>query len=61
MRDNLPKDPVMLLSVINTALRDEYSSLDALCDDKGFNKTEIIDSLKKTNYSYNEELNQMTH
>lgn len=58
MRDNLPKDPVMLLSVINTALRDEYPSLDALCEDKGFNKEEIINSLGKVNYSYNEDLNQ---
>ncbi len=58
MRDNLPKDPVMLLSIINTALRDEYSSLDAMCDDKGFDKEEIISTLKKINYSYNEEFNQ---
>lgn len=58
MRDNLPKDPIMLLSVINTALRDEYSSLDTMCDDKGFDKEEIISTLNKVNYSYNEELNQ---
>lgn len=58
MRDTLPKDPIILLSVINTALRDEYSSLDALCKDKGFNKEEIINSLSKVNYSYNEDLNQ---
>lgn len=58
MRDTLPKDPIILLSVINTALRDEYSSLDALCKDKGFSKEEIIDSLSKVNYSYNESLNQ---
>ena len=29
----LPKDPVMLLSAVNMKLRDEYASLDALCDD----------------------------
>lgn len=58
MRDTLPKDPIILLSVINTALRDEYSSLDALCEDKGFNKEEIINLLSKVNYSYNEDLNQ---
>ena len=58
MRDNLPKDPIMLLSVINTALRDEYSSLDAMCEDKGFDKAKIISALNKVNYSYNEELNQ---
>jgi hypothetical protein len=27
----LPKDPMILLSVINTKLRDEYPDLDALC------------------------------
>lgn len=58
MRDNLPKDPIMLLSVVNTALRDEYSSLDAMCEDKEFDKAEIISTLNKANYSYNEELNQ---
>ncbi len=29
----LPQDPVILLSHINTRLRDSYSSLEALCDD----------------------------
>ena len=29
----LPKDPMMLFSVINMKLRDNYSSLDELCDD----------------------------
>ena len=58
MRDNLPKDPIMLLSVINTSLRDEYSSLDALCEDKGFSKDEIIKTLRSVNYEYKEEVNQ---
>jgi len=31
----LPKDPMILLSVVNTKLRDEYDSLAALCDDLG--------------------------
>ena len=31
----LPKDPMILLSVVNTRLRDEYDSLAALCDDLG--------------------------
>ena len=30
---NLPKDPVMLLSVVNTMLRDKYDSLDAMKED----------------------------
>lgn len=58
MRDNLPKDPIILLSVVNTALRDEFSSLDAMCEDKGFNKDEIVEALGKVNYRYDEEKNQ---
>ena len=34
----IPNDPVMLLSYVNTQLRDYYSSLDALCEDKGIEK-----------------------
>ena len=30
--DQLPKDPVILLSYINTQLRDFYPSLDAFCE-----------------------------
>ena len=29
--ENLPKDPMMLMSFINMKLRDEYPSLDELC------------------------------
>ena len=41
----LPKDPVMLLSVVNTKLRDYYTSLDALCEDMQTEKQKIIDSI----------------
>ena len=29
----LPKDPMILLSYLNTHLRDDYPTLDALCED----------------------------
>ena len=29
----LPNDPIMLLSVVNLKLRDQYKDLDALCED----------------------------
>lgn len=29
---NIPKDPYMLLSFINTKLRDDFDSLDKFCD-----------------------------
>ena len=48
----------MLLSVINTALRDKYSSLDELCDSEGVDKEQIIKDLAEIDYAYKEELNQ---
>lgn len=55
---SLPKDAVMLLSVINMKLRDGYSSLEALCDDLDENKSEIIAKLSSIGYEYNREINQ---
>lgn len=54
----LPNDPIMLLSVINTKLRDFYPTLDALCDDLDCDKGEIIDKLNTIDYTYNAELNK---
>ena len=56
----LPKDPYMLLSIINMKLRDFYSSLDALCDDMDEDKHEIIAALEKVGYHYNAERNAFT-
>lgn len=54
----LPNDPVILLSVINTKLRDYYSSLDALCDDLNVDKEELTKKLSMIGYSYKPERNQ---
>ncbi len=54
----LPKDPYMLLSFINLKLRDEYDSLDALCDDLNVSFSEIVLKLDSIGYLYNESLNQ---
>ena len=54
----LPKEPIILLSVINTKLRDMYSSLDDLCEDLDESKDEIIEALSKIGYEYNAKLNQ---
>lgn len=55
---NLPKDPVMLLSVINTQLRDNYANLDALVAAYMVSKDEIVDKLAQINYVYDEATNQ---
>lgn len=54
----LPNDAFMLMSVVNTKLRDYYPNLDALCDDLGENKNEIIERLANYGFSYNEEQNK---
>lgn len=48
----------MLLSVVNTGLRDEYPDLDALCDDIGADRNEIIQTLGSIGYEYNPERNR---
>ena len=55
---NLPKDPVMLLSVVNTQLRDQYASLEELAKTHMISEQDIIDKLETINYSYNKEQNQ---
>lgn len=55
---NLPNDPAMLVSVLNTKLRDFYSSLDALCDDLQTDKQELIRKCSMIGYEYSEERNQ---
>ena len=54
----LPKDPVMLLSLINTKLRDYNSSLDDFCKENDLNKETIKEKLSMIDYHYNEERNQ---
>lgn len=56
--DTLPKDPVMLLSVVNTNLRDFYGRLDDFCRAKDVDKSEIEEKLEKINYSYDATSNQ---
>ena len=54
----IPTDPMMLLSFINMKLRDDYNSLDQLCDVLDVSKQEIEEKLKLIGYRYNEEQNQ---
>ena len=55
---NLPNDPILLLSVVNTKLRDYYKNLDALCEDMIVDKTEMIQKLEGIGYTYDERKNQ---
>ncbi len=52
METGLPKDPILLMSVVNTKLRDHYHTLDELCEDLGADKEELTGKLKKAGYEY---------
>jgi len=54
----LPNDPIMLLSFVNMKLRDQYPSLDALCEDMDESKAEILRKISEVGYEYNRETNQ---
>ena len=58
MLDNLPNDPMMLLSVVNTKLRDIYKDLDALCEDINVNRKDLEDKLSMIDYEYDSSLNK---
>ncbi len=53
----LPQDPYMLLSYVNTKLRDAYPSLDAFCEEEDADKEALVSALEKTGYGYDEEKN----
>ena len=53
-----PKDPVMLLSYINTQLRDFYPSMEELCKAMDVKKEEIDEKLDLIDYRYDPERNQ---
>ncbi|MGN0530087.1 MAG: DUF4250 domain-containing protein [Eubacterium sp.] len=55
---SLPKDSFMLLSVVNTKLRDYYSSLDELCSAENVSRAEVENQLSQAGYTYNEKINQ---
>ena len=55
---NIPKDPMMLLSYINTQLRDNYPNLDELCSSLIISKEDVINKLGTIDYIYDEKLNR---
>ncbi len=52
------ENPTILLSVINTKLRDFYSSLEDLCDDLDYEMDKVVEILKTIGYHYDKSVNQ---
>lgn len=54
----MPKDPVMLLSFVNTQLRDNYESLQELAASYMTTEEELTQKLAAINYHYDKTRNQ---
>ena len=54
----LPNDPEMLYSYINMQLRDNYSSLDEMCQRLDESRGDIEDRLKSAGYQYDADSNR---
>jgi len=51
-------DPFILLSTVNTKLRNDFSSLPALCERYDINQSELMEKLGEFGYEYIGEINQ---
>ena len=54
----LPRDPIILLSFVNTKLRDEYSSLSELCAALDADREALEAVLAGLDYHYSPQQNQ---
>lgn len=54
---SLPTDGFILLSYVNTKLRDGYDSLEELCSSEDFDVAEVKSRLSALGYEYDSESN----
>ena len=54
----LPKDPYILLSYVNTKLRDEFADLDELCAVLDVDRSSLEDTLQGVSARYDEASHQ---
>lgn len=57
--EKLPNDINILVSYLNTMLRDKYKNLNELIEDKNIDKEKLLQKLKDNNYTYNKRTNQI--
>ena len=55
---NIPKDPVMLLSYLNTQLRDFYPDMDELCRALDLDRKTVDEAMASIDYAYDSAKNQ---
>lgn len=54
----LPRDPIILLSYVNTKLRDRDASLALFCEEEGADESALCAVLAEVGYEYNPNTNQ---
>lgn len=55
---DIPHDPIILVSFVNTKLRDHYATLEELCLSCDVNEEELRSTLASIDYQYDETTNQ---
>lgn len=55
---DIPHDPIILVSFINTKLRDQFATLEELCHTCEINEAELRTTLSSVDYQYDETTNQ---
>ena len=48
----IPKDPMILLSWVNTRLRDQYPDLDTLCEEEDLDRAALEATLTAAGFAY---------
>ena len=55
---SLPKDPMILLSFVNTKLRDEFTDLEEFCKEEDISIASLKEQLESIGFQYNETIRQ---
>lgn len=55
---SLPKDPMILLSFVNTKLRDEFTDLEEFCKEEDISIESLKEQLESIGFQYNETTRQ---
>ena len=58
---NLPKDPMILLSFVNTKLRDEFTDLEEFCKEEDISIESLKEQLESIGFQYNETIRQFKY
>ena len=55
---DVPQDPIILVSYVNTKLRDQFATLEELCQTCDLDQEELCRTLDSIDYQYDETTNQ---